>query len=385
MRRSKRLIARGSLTLVLVLVASACGGDEGGGADAGDGGDDVAQEEGPVTLQVMNFANYMPEDIGERFEEATGHTIEVTLTSSNEDAIAKLDASSEGAYDVVFLTSPVVEALIGGGRLPELDHAMIPNAENLYPEASQLAYDEGNVYSMPYSWGTTGICYRTDKVKNTDVDGWNDLLDPSEELRGKITMLDEDRWILLPALKTLGYSVNTTDEAELQEAADLSIEAKDGLLGYDAETFYTKLDSGEALAVHGWDGWCNYVADPATMGWDGWCNYVEDPSVVEWVLPVEGSDLWADAMVIPTGSARVEAAHQFIDFILEVENGQWVAENILYKVPNQAAMEALDPKLLETYPSLGIEPAALLEQEALRDLGEGQQVFTEAVTRVKAA
>ena len=371
MRRSKRLIARGSVTLVLVLVASACGGDDGGGGgDAGDGGDDVAQEEGPVTLQVMNFANYMPEDIGERFEEATGHKIEVTLTSSNEDAIAKLDASSEGAYDVVFLTSPFVEALIMGGRVQELDHAMIPNADNLYPEASQLAYDEGNVYSMPYAWGTTGICYRTDKVKNTDVDGWNDLLDPSEELRGKITMLDEDRWILLPALKTLGFSVNTTDEAQLQEAADLTIEAKDGLLGYDAETFYTKLDSGEAVAV---------------MGWDGWCNYVEDPSVVEWVLPVEGSDLWADAMVIPTGSTRVEAAHQFIDFILEVENGQWVAENILYKVPNQAAMEALDPELLETYPSLGIEPAALLEQEALRDLGDGQQVFTEAVTRVKAA
>lgn len=366
MRRSKRLVASGCLALVLMLIAAACGGDDGGTTD-GDGG--VPQEEGPVTLQIMNFANYMPEDIGERFEEATGHTIELTLTSSNEDAIAKLDASGEGAYDIVFLTSPFAEALIAGGRLQELDHSLVPNAENLYAEASQLDYDEGNRYSMPYSWGTTGICYRTDLVTDTDVDGWNDLLEPSEELRGKITMLDEDRWILLPALKTLGYSTNTTDEAELQEAADLTIEAKDGLLGYDAETFYTKLDSGEASAV---------------MGWDGWCNYVADPSVVEWVLPVEGSDLWADVMAIPVGSKRVEAAHAFIDFILEVENGQWVAENILYKVPNQAAMEALDPELLETFPNLAMEPADLLAQEALRDLGEGQRVFTDAVTKVKA-
>jgi spermidine/putrescine transport system substrate-binding protein len=359
--RGRRGVAVGALAAAMALVATACGGD---------GSEAVAQEEGPVTLQVMNFANYMPEDIGERFEEATGHTIELTLTSSNEDAIAKLDASAEGTYDVAFLTSPFVEALINAGRLQELDHAKIPNAENLYPEASQLAYDEGNRHSMPYSWGTTGICYRTDMVEGTEVDGWNDLLDPSSELRGKVTMIDEDRWILLPALKTLGYSANTTDEAELQEAADLTIQAKDGLLGYDAETFYTKLDSGEAVAV---------------MGWDGWCNYVEDPSVVEWVLPVEGSDLWADAMVIPTGSKRVEAAHQFIDFILEVENGQWVAENILYKVPNQDAMEALDPELLDTYPSLAMEPSELLVQEALRDLGDGQQVFSEAVTRVKAA
>jgi spermidine/putrescine transport system substrate-binding protein len=369
MQRSRRIIAGGSLALALTLVASACGGDGGGGS--GDGGDaGVPQEEGPVTLQVMNFANYMPEDIGERFEAATGHKIELTLTSSNEDAIAKLDASAEGTYDVAFLTSPFVEALINAGRLQELDHSKIPNAENLYPEASDLAYDAGNRYSMPYAWGTTGICYRTDKVQNTDVDGWNDLLDPSEELRGKVTMIDEDRWLLLPALKSLGYSANTTDEAQLQEAADLTIQAKSGLLGYDAETFYTKLDSGEAVAV---------------MGWDGWCNYVEDPSVVDWVLPTEGSDLWADAMVIPKGSTRVEAAHEFIDFILEVENGQWVAENILYKVPNEAAMEALDPELLETYPSLAIEPSELLQQEALRDLGEGQQVFTEAVTKVKAA
>lgn len=362
MRRGRRIIAGGSLALALALVASACGGD--GGAES------APQEEGPVTLQVMNFANYMPEDIGERFEEATGHKIELTLTSSNEDAIAKLDASSEGAYDIVFLTSPFAEALIKAGRLQELDHEQIPNSENLYPEASQLAFDEGNRYTMPYSWGTTGLCYRTDLVKETDVDGWNDLLEPSDELRGKITMLDEDRWLLLPALKTLGYSTNTTDEAELQEAADLTIQAKDGLLGYDAETFYTKLDSGEAAAV---------------MGWDGWCNYVADPSVVEWVLPSEGSDLWADVMAIPAGSTRVAAAHEFIDFILEVENGQWVAENILYKVPNQAAMEALDPELLETYPNLAMSPADLLAQEPLRDLGEGQQVFSEAVTKVKAA
>jgi len=358
MRRRTRTGIWGALS-VSVLLLAACGGDG-----------EVEQETGPVTLQVMNFANYMPEDIGERFEEATGHTIELTLTSSNEDAIAKLDASGEGTYDIVFVTSPFAEGLINADRFEPLDHEQIPNLSNLYPEASQLAYDPGNEFTMPYAWGTTGFCYRTDLVTSTEMDSWNDLLDPSEELAGKVTMLDEDRWLLMPALKVLGYSANTVDETELQEAAELSIQAKDTLLGYDAETFYTKLDSGEASAV---------------MGWDGWCNYVSDPSVVEWVLPAEGSDLWVDVMAIPKGSRHLEAAHQFIDFILEVENGLWVAENILYKVPNAAAMEALDPSYFEDYPNMAITPAELLEQEALRDLGEGQPTFTDAVTQVKAA
>jgi spermidine/putrescine transport system substrate-binding protein len=342
------------------LVIAACSGGSGS----------APQETGPVTLQVMNFANYMPEDIAERFKAATGHDIEVTLTSSNEDAIAKLDASPAGTYDIVFITNPFAEGLNKAGKLEQLDHTKIPNLANLYPEATQIATDPGNKFSVPYSWGTTGICYRKDLVGDAVIDSWNDLLEPGPELAGKITMMDEDRWLMIPALKVLGYSGNSTNEAELQQAADLLIKAKQTLLGYDAETFYTKLDSGEAVAVHGWDGGCNYVTDPSTMGW---------------ALPTEGSDLFVDTMAIPKGSPRVEAAHQFIDFILQPENGQWVAENILYKVPNKAAMDALDPSLLETYPNMAITPAELLKQESLRDLGDGQVTFTEAATQVKAA
>ncbi len=343
----------------VALVVAACGGGSGA----------AAQETGPVTLQVMNFANYMPDDIAERFKASTGHTIELTLTSSNEDAIAKLDGSPAGTYDIAFITNPFAEGLNKAGKLEALDHAKIPNLSNLYPEATQIATDPGNKFSVPYSWGTTGICYRSDLVKETEIDSWKDLLEPSAELSGKITMMDEARWLMIPALKVLGYSANSTDAAQLEEAAALLIKAKKTLLGYDAETFYTKLDSGEAVAVHGWDGWCNYATDPN----------------VKWALPSEGSDLFVDTMVIPKGSPRLDAAHAFINFILQPENGQWVAENILYKVPNKAAMDALDPALLVKYPNMAISPADLLKQESLRDLGEGQTRFTDAATKVKAA
>ena len=116
-----------AILAVVVLGAAAC--DSGSGA--------APQATGPVTLQVMNFANYMPEDIAERFKAATGHDIEVTLTSSNEDAIAKLDGSPAGTYDIAFITNPFAEGLNKAGKLEVLDHAKIPNLSNLYPEATR--------------------------------------------------------------------------------------------------------------------------------------------------------------------------------------------------------------------------------------------------------
>ncbi|TIU58019.1 MAG: extracellular solute-binding protein, partial [Mesorhizobium sp.] len=137
------------------------------------------------------------------------------------------------------------------------DHAKIPNLANLYPEAAKLPHDAGNNFSVPYTWGTTGLCYRSDLVK-TEPASWNDLLAPSDALKGKTTMLATDRWLLAAGQLAKGYSVNETDPAKLAEVKDLLISAKKTLLAYDDTTFYSKLVSGEALMVQAWDGWCNY-------------------------------------------------------------------------------------------------------------------------------
>ena len=372
MRRGKWWKRSAIAAVALVVLMAACGSDGGDGGE-GDGAagspSRAPQESGPVTLKVLAFNDYMPEDIPKQFKELTGNDMEITYTSSNEDAIAKMQAAGPGAYDIAWITSPFTQGLIAADGIELLDEGAIPNVSNLYPEASELDYDPGNKYSIPYSWGTTGICYRKDLVKNTEIDSWSDLLDPSPELAGKITLIDEDRWILEPALMSLGYSINTTDPDELQAAVDETIAAKDTLLGFDGETFYTKLVSGEALAVQGWDGWCNY-------------GTAEDPNVV-YVQPKEGSDVWVDTMVIPKGSTHVQQAEDFINFILEPENQQWVAENILYKVPNQKSMEALDPAFLKQFPNMTMTPQELLSQEPLLDLGEGQTAFSDAVTQVK--
>jgi len=198
-----------------------------------------------------------------------------------------------------------------------------------------------------------------------------DLLKPSDELKGKVTMLATDRWLLGAGLLALGKSVNSTEQADIDAAKKLLIEAKKNLLAYDDTTFYSKLVSGEAQLVHAWDGWCNY-------------GVAENPAI-KYVVPKEGSDLFVDTMVVLASSQNQDAAHKFIDYVLRPEVGQWVASNILYKVPNRAAMESLDPAVLQQFPNLGMKPADLLKFEELRDLGPAQKMYTRAVTEITSA
>ncbi len=328
----------------------------------------VALAEGKIV--ISNWDGYMPKDLPEKFKAETGIEVEVAVHATNEDIMGKVVASGGKGYDVLFVSSPFAEALAKLGIAGKLDHSKIPNLKNLYPEAAALKHDPGNQFSVPYAWGTTGLCYRSDIVKEAP-DSWNDLLKPDDALKGKTTMLATDRWLMGAGELALGMSVNETDPAKLEQVKALLTDAKKTLLAYDDTTFYSKLVSGEAHLVQAWDGWCNYG--------------ITENDKIKYVVPKEGSDLWVDTMVVVGNSPNQEAAHKFIDYILKPETGKWVAENIMYKVPNKAAMDALDKAMLDKYPNLAYPPADLLKYEQLRDLGDGMKTFSKVVTEVMSA
>ncbi len=321
-------------------------------------------------LVISNWDGYMPKDMAEKFKAATGIDLEIAVHATNEEIMGKVTASGGEGFDVLFVSSPFAEALNNLGLVQPIDHSKVPNLANLYPEATQLKHDPGNVFSVPYTWGTTGLCYRSDLVKGTP-ESWNDLLKPAEELKGKITMLSTDRWLMAAGFLANGMSVNTTEQADLDKVRDQLIETKRQLLAFDDTTFYSKLVSGEASLVQAWDGWCNY-------------GIAEKPEI-KYVIPKEGSDLWVDAIVVTKASKNPEAAHKFIDFVLNAENGKWVVENIMYKSPNKAGMEAVDKAMLTQYPNMAITPADLLKFEQLRDLGAGMKAFSRTVSEIMAA
>ncbi len=322
------------------------------------------------TLTISNWDGYMAPDTLQTFTAQTGIAAELVLHGTNEEIMGKLIASGGAGYDLVFVSSPFAEILHNLGLAETLDSARLPNLANLYPEATNLAHDPGNTFSVPYAWGTTGLCYRSDLMAVAPT-SWNDLLTPAADVTGKTTMLATDRWLLAAGFLANGLSVNDTDEVNLTRVRDALIAAKRTLLAYDDTTFYAKLVSGEAVMAQAWDGWCNYG--------------ITDNPAIKYVIPSEGSDLWVDTMVILKGSKNKDAAYAFVNYILDAENHRWAAENILYKVPNKPAMEGLSPDLLTQYPNMAITPAQLLSYEQLRDVGEAQRAYSRVVTEIMAS
>lgn len=330
----------------------------------------IASGPASADLVISNWDGYMAPDAIQSFTSATGEPAEMVVHATNEEIMGKLIASGGAGYDVVFVSSPFAEVLNKLGLLEPIDAAKVANLANLYPEATALPHDPGNTFSVPYAWGTTGLCYRSDLVTPAPA-SWNDLLHPAEAQRGKVTLLGTDRWLLAASFLAHGYSVNETDQARIDTVAADLIEAKKTMLAFDDTTFYSKLVSGEATLVHAWDGWCNY-------------GIAENPAIA-FVVPTEGSDLWVDTMVVMKASANKDAAFKFVNYILDAKNHAWAAENILYKVPNKPAMESLSPDMLASYPNMAMTPADLMKMEELRDVGEASRAYARAVSAIKAA
>ncbi|WP_436759454.1 polyamine ABC transporter substrate-binding protein [Streptosporangium sp. V21-05] len=369
--RYTRRLPVAALVTGLALAASACGGEAADTAAAPAASASAAQlnpnadlAKQSVTISV--WAGYTPEDLPQRIKDNLKTTLKVTEHATNEDIMAKLTSGTDTGLDVAFVSGQYAQALNEAGLLEPIHPELIPNLANLYPEAKELSYDKGNVFSVPYTWGTTGICYRTDLVKTAPT-SWNDILNPPAEALKKVTMMTTERWLALPAIKALGYSVNTRSDEEIAKVKAKLLEAKPKLLGYDDTTFGEKLKTGEAVMVEAWDGWC-----PTTE------------KNIKFVIPKEGSDLWVDTMVVLKSSKNKEAGHAFINYILDPKVHGWAAENILYKVPNKAAMDAMDAKLKADNAPLQMTPSDLLKGESIIDLGEDSLKFTQLATEVSA-
>jgi len=321
------------------------------------------------TLTVTTWPEYYPPTLAEDFEKATGVHVEILHHATNEEGLAKVTTSADTGIDVAFLSGGPVSVLIEEGLVSPLDHSALPNLANLYPEASEFAFDPGLVYSAPYAWGTTGICYRSDLVSGTPT-SWADILTPAPEHVGRITMLDDLRWMFLPAQKLLGYSLNTTDDDELADVEKVLSAASRNLLAFDNTTYGDKLAAGEATLSEAFDGWCNVAAQ-------------SDPRIA-FALPEEGSDLWVDSAVILSSSQNKEAAHAFIDYVLSTDVSTWITENLLYNTPNEKAMTQLPSDLFATYTALTADGARLASMEQIVDLGADVEKYNLISTRVRA-
>lgn len=317
------------------------------------------------TVSLGIWANYLASEMVTEFEKQTGIQVLISNYSSNEELLAKLQAGASG-YDLVVPSDYMVTAMWRTGLLLPLNYAKIRNMGALDPRYMRRNYDPNNKYSVPYDWGTTGIAVNRSLYKG-EIKGWKDLFTKTD-LKGKFSILDDVREALGAALKSLGYSLNSKNPAELEKAKKVLLAAKARAKAFNSDTLATLRD-GEVSVAHA------YVSDSlqARKATEG---------KVDYLVPVEGGTIWVDNLVIPMTAKNVEEAYALLNFLLEAKTGAATVQAVFVAPASAGAIALLPPELKENQ-SL-FPPAAVLEKcEMIEDLGEALPLWDRMWTEVK--
>ena len=285
-------------------------------------------------ITVYNWGQYISDgtdgslDVIAEFEKETGIKVNYLTFDSNESMYTKLKTGG-AAYDIIIPSDYMIGMLIEENMLEPLNFDNIPNYQYIDETFRNQAYDPENMYSVPYTWGTVGLIYNTQYVSAEDAASWNCLW--NKDYAGKVLMFDNPRDAFAIAESILGFSYNTTDTAELQQAAELLKQQKDVVQSYVMDQIFDKMQRGEAWAAP------YYAGDFLTM--------VEENPDLAFSYPQEGFNIFIDAMCIPKGCQNKEGAEAFINFLCRPDICAANLDYLGYSTPESAAKELMDPEV----------------------------------------
>lgn len=335
------------LLLVSILFLSSCGEDK---------------EE----LHVYNWGDYIDETVLDEFEKEYDVNVIYETFPTNEEMYVKIKQGGT-SYDVAFPSDYMIEKMIKEDLLYKIDMNNITNYDKIDDRFKSLDFDPNNEYSVPYMWGTMGILYNKNMVEEK-VDSWNILW--NEKYKDEILMIDSQRDSFAVALKKLGYSLNSTDEQELEKAKQELIKQKDLVLAYVGDEGKDMMVREEAALSAQWSGDAIYL--------------MEENKNLDYVVPKEGSNLWYDNMVIPKTSENKELAEKFIDFMTRKDIALKNTEYIGYSTPNKEAKQELAEELQKSEIAYPTEEQ-VKNSEVFLDPGEFLKVYDKLWTEVKAS
>ena len=294
-------------------------------------------------VNVCSWGEYIDESLITRFEEETGIRVNYQTAESNE-ALYSLIKMGGADFDVIVPSDYMIARLIEEDMLAELDYDNIPNFDLIDDTYKHLSYDPENKYTVPYTWGALGIIYNTAMVSEP-ITSWSAMFDP--QYAGQVLMINNSRDAIGAALLSLGYSLNTTDESQLEEAFNLIKQAKDNGVyqAFVMDEVFGKMEGGNAaIAMY-------YAGDYLTM--------LENNEDLAFVIPEEGSNWFVDAMCVLKSSQHKDEAEEWINFIASTDANLANMDYIWYASPNAEALEEypayyqevndeeLDPELYE--------------------------------------
>lgn len=363
--------------LVLAACAPAATPEAETPADAPADGGEISERCGDTSkladeIFIYNWSEYMDPAVKEQFEAECGVKVTETNFESNEELLATLQAGGAD-YDVIFPSDYMVTTLIDEGLVAELDFSIITNIANMEATNINQYFDPDQKYTVPWFWGTSGFAVDTNVVTEY-TNSWSMMFDPNSPYCGQISMLNDQRETLGAALMYLGYSLNDTDPAHLEEAKNLLIEQAACVKAYDSQTNDDLIISGETVLGHIWTGDALLAGDPESGGRDG----------IVYVIPEEGCTIWQDNMMLPVSSQNPYTAMVFMNYTQFPDIAAQNAEYVGYATPNKAAKEFIDPEMLANE---GVYPPAEVEARLqwIEDVGEALELYDRIWTEFKAA
>ncbi|MBQ8841719.1 MAG: spermidine/putrescine ABC transporter substrate-binding protein [Ruminiclostridium sp.] len=286
-----------------------------------------------LSINVYNWGEYISTgadegtlNVNAEFTELTGIKVNYTNYATNEELYAKLKGGG-ATYDIIIPSDYMISKMIKEELIQELNFDNIPNFKYIMDNFRNQAYDPENKYSVPYTWGTVGIIYDTTMIDMNEEDIDWDLL-WNEDYADQILMFDNPRDAFAISEIMLGYSINTEDSEELTDAAEKLKKQNNIVQGYVMDEIFDKMGAGEALIAP------YYAGDALTI--------MEENEDLNFVVPKSGTNLFIDAMCIPSCSKQKEAAEMYINFMCEPDIAFSNIDYICYSTPHSAAFEMLD-------------------------------------------
>jgi spermidine/putrescine transport system substrate-binding protein len=310
--------------------------------------------------------------------EETGIKVIYDMFETNEEMYPVIEAGGVN-YDVVCPSDYMIQKMRENDLLAEINFDNVPNLDQIDPTYLEMSksFDPENKYSVPYTWGTVGILYNTKRLEELGMDvptKWSDLWD--ERLDGEILMQDSVRDAFMVALKKDGYSMNSDNEDELQQAKQDLIDQKPLVQAYVIDQVRDKMIGGEAAIGVIYSGEMLYIQ-----------NEVKDLGLdydLKYVIPEEGTNLWIDSWVIPKNAKNKENAEKWIDFLCRPEIAKQNFDYITYSTPNKGAFDLLDEEI-QNNKALFPDIDSLKDSEVYEYLGdEVDAVYNELWKEVKS-
>ncbi|MEW6460100.1 spermidine/putrescine ABC transporter substrate-binding protein [Ectopseudomonas khazarica] len=317
-------------------------------------------------LHLYNWGDYINPEVLTRFSAATGIKVSLDTYGSNEEMLAKLQAGAKG-YDIVFPSVHMHDTMAVLDLLEKTDINQDPAFANIDPAFLRAKSDPKGEYCMPYAWGTVGIFYNKNKVSKP-IESWDDFFAEAQAGK-KVILLDDMRETLGVGLIKDGKSVNTTNAAELKQAADWLIERKPLVSAFTYDSV-PMVQSGDAAAAHYFVGAMMYVK--------------QDPQNLAYVIPKEGATMYQEDVCVLKSAPNKAAAKRFMSFLLQPEIAALNTAQQMNGTPNREALKLL-PAELRDNPQVNPPAEVMAKLQIFGDLGKGLKQYDRVWTRVRTA